>query len=132
MVYNVRKAEAMLLHKADCFMGYFSVIEENADKIDDLCKRAKINYKDNNFYDSDGNIITRDAMIDLIVNDLCASAKIFLESDEDKLYHANMVKSILKNNVMTKLQKSDENIITVEELMAKLYDHNAEKGSRNK
>lgn len=96
---------------------------ENQKKIENLCKRANIIYKDNAFYDEHNNLINRDVIIDIISDDLCTSAKLFLESDDDKLYHANMIKYILRNNVLSKKEECEnDKILTVEDLMSKLYE----------
>jgi len=106
---------------------------EDEEKIKDLCQRVKMSYKDGNFYDVNDNLIDRNIMIDAITTDLCSSSKVFLDSKEDKMYHANMVKYVLVNSVLPMLQvKEESKVLTVDDLMAKLYNVSEEKGSMSK
>lgn len=128
---SARLVNALVLKYANPLVSVpFVCRRENDHRKEELCKQAKMSYENGQFYDNSGNLITRDIMIGAITTDLCSVSKSFLDSEEDKVYHANMVKYILKHNVLPTLEtKNDKTVLTVDDLMSKLYNVTEEKGS---
>lgn len=99
------------------------------DEAKKLGEMAGIGFSGEDFYDKNGNIIDNNVILRTIVDELCLSAKKSLENNGDSGYFlANYVKEIIGNKVLFRVKEKEEDIITVNDLVAKLYGEKEEKG----
>ena len=99
------------------------------DEAKKLGEMAGIVFSGEDFYDKNGNLIDNNVILRTIVDELSISARKSLENDGDSGYFlVNYVKEIIENKVLSKLRENEEDIITVDDLVAKLYGEKEEKG----
>lgn len=100
------------------------------DSVDDLCKKANIEKRDNDFYYND-NLITRDMKIGSVVSSLYKLAEEDLSSEKNDLFFANMVKNIIKNEVLGMLEDKKTTTLTEADLIKSLYGIEEEVGGKS-
>lgn len=92
-----------------------------------LGQMACVNFNEDGCYDKNGILLDSNFILMTIVNDLTISAKNALEKDEDSGYYlANLVKGIVSSKVLPKINKVDNETMSVDDLMAKLYGEKQE------
>lgn len=87
--------------------------------IENLCKKSNLSKDKDRFY-FNGQLVTGDMKIDAIVSDLCSIAEVVLTNESDDLYLGNMIKYILKNEVLKRYEEK-KSLLTEADLIKNLY-----------
>ena len=101
--------------------------KEESEELNHLAMLANLKVDNGNICDNVGSVIDSDYIIKTIIDELYLSSKKSLENNkENSVFITNIVKQLF-NSLIEKEKMPVENIMSVEDLMAKLYQNNEEK-----